>query len=282
MANRGCVKFTFTKIDQSYISLTYQPFDNAHSQLWLRGIREFVDSNQILVDKDRVYNFNDYSTELQKILKNCNDSICLLNKKYKLKIPDIRIDHLQEDVNYVHTFFVDSERNKINDVLWSKLNELLHGLEIIQRSKTKELQGQVFVCLPNNKRFDIAQDSYRYFTTKKKFGYCYANYPHIGRHIFEMFNAQDETANDEDIIPMSKISGDSYLWFGKDTPWIYYLKRQWDIRRWFLDRKINKIVNMNWGDPRLAIGWLPVAEITQSISREALIGLSKLEKIEIV
>jgi len=275
------VKFTFSKTDQSTISLDYQTFDNDHSQLWLQGIREFINSGQQLVDTDRVYNFNDYHAEFKSTLHSCNQTIIELNKIYNLSINPIREQHLQNDINYVHTFFVESDRQQDNNSLWPKLNEFLHGLEIIERSKKKSMQGQVFCSMPSAVKYDLPEESYKYFTTKKQFGYCYANYPHVGRHILEMFNARDEHASDEDIIPMHKISGDFYLWFGNNTPRYYDILRRWNIRRWFKKESINKVVDMEWGNPRLAIGWLPVAKLLHPISKQSLVGLKQLDSVQI-
>lgn len=275
------VKFTFYKQDQTEISLTYQVFDNEHSKLWLQSISDFVSSNKPLIDNDRIYNFKDYELELKLQLDNCNSTIELLNNKYKLNIPNIRLEKLQEDVNFVHTFFVDSDRRKDDDLLWSKLNDFLHGLEIIQRGKNKKLQGQVFCSFIDSVKYDIPDDSYQYFTTKKNYGYCYANYPHVGRHILEMFNAKDTEAHDDHVLPMNKIAGDFYLWFGNTTSWMYDLKRRFDIKRWFKQNHIDKIVNKRWGDPKLAIGWLPVAKLNQHVDKEQLIGICQIKQIEI-
>jgi hypothetical protein len=161
------------------------------------------------------------------------------------------------------------------------LNGHLHGLEIVSVNKKSNLKGSVWFALPDTKKFDIPEESFKSFTLEKKFGYCYANYPHVGTHIFEMFCSNDTDAKDEDVLPMHKISGDSYLWFGKDYKKLSALFRWILIWRWFYKNKIDKIVNMKWGDPHLAIGWLPVAKITNKISKEELIGLRRLEKIEI-
>lgn len=276
------VKFTFLKKDQTEINLVYLPFDNDHSRLWVQGISNFIKSKIKLTDNERVYNFNDYNEELKTLLENCNSTIVKLNRKYKISMPPITLDNLQDDINYVHTFFAELERENHIDNLWTRLNEYLHGLEIIERGKNKKLQGQVFCGLPNYEKYDIPEKSYSYFTIKKKFGYCYANYPHVGRHILEMYNARDEDAHDDHVLPMHKIAGDFYLWFGNDSSLILDTKKIWDIKRWFHKNNIDKIVNMKWGDPRLAIGWLPVAEIEQQIDKKDLIGLCKIKKIDLI
>jgi len=276
------VRFIFSKTDKSVISIDYIPFDQTHSKLWVDSICAFLTSKKCLVDVERVYNFIGYQEEFNNSIANCNIVIDKLNTIYTLSIPYIRADYLQEDVNRVHIHFVESDRQKDLNPLWLKLNESLHGLETIERNKNKKLQGQVFSRLPNAKKYDLPEESYASFTTKKTFGYCYANYPHVGRHILEMYNAQDEHAHDDDILPMHKIAGDFYLWFGNTTPWYFDKIRMLDIRRWFHKNKIQDILGMEWGNPRLAIGWLPVAEIDKKITKQDLIGLCKLEKIMIV
>ncbi len=276
------VKITFSKNDNLELDLIYCPFDNEHSRLWLSGIINFINKGYILDDTTRVYNFNDYDTEIQLLLDKCNTTIVQLNQTYSLFIPLIRLDHLQDDVNYVHTYFVDSDRQNDTNPLWIKLNDYLHGLEIIERRGREKFQGQVFCTLPDSIKFPIPDESYSHFTTKKRFGYCYANYPHVGRHILEMYNARDEDAHDDHVLPMHNIAGDFYLWFGNDTTESYDQYRMNEIERWFKEKQINSIVGMNWGDPKLAIGWLPVAEIDHSVTVQDLLGLSQIKKIEII
>ena len=276
------VKFTFTKKDNTEISLLYKPFDNVHANLWVDSISKFIESGDQLLDCNRVYNFTDYSSEIQNTLVSCNQVINELNALHHLDIPFLRKDNLQQDVNAVHTFFVENEIAGNTTFLWSKLNEYLHGIEIIERAKYKNLHGQVFYSLPNSVQYDLPEESYKCFTTMKHFGYCYANYPHIGRHILEMYNAQDEEAHHDHVIPMHKVSGDSYLWFGKTTSWLYDKKRMWDIKKFFYESELDKVLGMSWGDPRLAIGWLPVAKLDQHINKQDLIGLSALKHIAFV
>jgi hypothetical protein len=265
------VTFTLQKIDGTLLDLEYVPFNNIHSELWFNSIQ----TGSSIQWGDRVYNLTDYKTEIAKAIEDCNYTITQINNQYNLNIPSITTSNLQQDINFIHTFFVDSNL----ETLWHDLNCQLHGIEILERSKHKKFQGQVFLELENKQYYDIPNSSFKYFSTRKVFGYCYANYSHIGRHIFEMYNAKDEEAHDGHIIPMHKISGSSYLWFGDTTNWIYDKIRMFKIKRWFIKNKINDIVDMSWGDPRLAIGWLTVAKLKTKINKQDLIGCEKVLKI---
>ena len=265
------VTFTLQKSDGTTIDLEYVPFENSHSKLWVQGIEN---SNSIQWG-ERVYNLGNREHEIQNAIAVCNRTIDTINLTHSLTIPIVTIDNLQHDINFAHTFFVDSNR----DPLWSDLNWQLHGIEILERGKNKKLQGQIFLELKDKEHYVIPDESFKYFTTGKTFGYCYANYSHVGRHILEMYNARDEEAHDEHVIPMHKISGSSYLWFGNTTNWFYNQVQMFKIKQWFLKNKINEIIGMEWGNPKLAIGWLPVAKLKNKLDVTSLIGSEKVSKI---
>lgn len=278
------VCFTLRQDNGSKKHLVYQPFDNAHSQVWLAGIRNFCTSSPQLDDQDRIYNLQDYQIAMHRAINNCNQTIVDLNRIHNLAILPLHFATLQTDINTVHTYFVEYGRRvaNIDTDKWCELNHQLHGIEIIERSKHKHNQGQIFIDWPTAQLYDMPASALDNFTTKKVFGYCYANYPHLGRHLYEMFLADDQELHDDDFIPMSKISGCSYLWFGNTTPWVYQAKTRFQMWKWFHKNKIDQIVGMKWKDPKLAIGWLPVAKITQPIKRTDLLGFTKVDNISIV
>ena len=267
------IVFTLKRTDDSILELEYQPFDNNHSQQWWNAIDKFCADGDKLTDTDRVYNFN--SSNVVRKITECNNLIDELNARDNLAINHIHLSTAQADVNRAHTYFAD--RRNEHDAKWSDLNLLLHGLEIELRGGG----GQVYTCLPNQTLEALSDESYNSFTIKKHWGYCYANYPHVGRHILEMFNARDEDAHDEHVIPMNGITGSSYLYFGRTTSPMIQLVKWLKIRRWFKQNSIDSIVGRSWGDPRLAIGWLPVARLVTKINNHDLTGLVKLVNIKI-
>jgi len=282
------VVFTLENLDKTTIDLEYEPFEYAHSKLWLEGIEEFLDSGNLLTDTDRLFNFNPARADLHKDVEACNNLIDKINKDLdnNFFIPHIRFEHIQEDVNHVHTHFVDSDREEeytktVDKEDWYNFNGLLHGLETkLRRTHSKEPQGQIFVELYGT-RWDLPEDAYQYFTLKNTFGYCYANYAHVGRHIEEVFYANDIDVNDSHITPMSKISGSSRLWLGDTMPIGIVNYKLNFIEQWFKKNNLESRVGMKWGDPHLAIGWLPVAEMITSITKKDLLDVAKLKGISL-
>lgn len=282
------VVFTLENLDKSTIDLEYEPFDFEHSKLWLQGIVEFLMSGDLLTDTDRLFNFNPDRTDLIKDIEVCNNLIDKINSQLtdNFFIPHIRFNTIQTDVNHVHTNFVESDREAeytktVDKEDWYNFNGLLHGLETkLRRSHSKEPQGQIFVELYGN-RWDLPEDAYQHFTLKNTFGYCYANYAHVGRHVEEVFYARDVSIEDSHITPMSKISGSSRLWLGDTTPVGIVNYKMDQISKWFEQNFIEKRIGMKWGDPRLAIGWLPVAGLITPITKKDLLDVVKLKSISI-
>ena len=278
------VVFTLENLDKSTIDLEYKPFDYAHSKLWLQGIEEFLSSGNPLTDTDRLFNFNPDRIDLHKDVDLCNNLIDKINMDLDsiFYIPHIRFDHIQEDVNYVHTNFVESDREAdytktVDKEDWYNFNGLLHGLETkLRRTHSKEPQGQIFIELYGT-RWDLPEDAYQHFTLKNTFGYCYANYAHVGRHIEEVFYARDSAIEDSHITPMSKISGSSRLWLGDTMPIGIVNYKMGEIEKWYEQNFIEKRIGMRWGDPHLAIGWLPVAELITKITKKDLLNVVKLK-----
>ena len=280
------VIFTLENLDKSLINIEYEPFDYAHSKLWLQGIKEFLDSGNPLTDTDRLFNFNPQKQDLLTDVNKLNNLIDNINiQLVDVTIPHLRHDHLQDDVNYIHLNFVESDRGAeytktVDKELWYDLNGQLHGLESKFRKNYERPQGQIFVELYGT-RYELPEESYQYFTIKDTFGYCYANYAHVGRHIQELYYADDHTAEDHHILPMHQISGSSRLWFGDTTPELVEGYHRYGIKKWFEENNISTRINMEWGDPHLAIGWLPVAQMVNNLTKEDLLNVSKLIKIGI-
>ncbi len=277
------VIFTLENKNKEQVSLEYKPFDLPHSHLWLKSLESAKAKGFQILGNDRVYNFLSKEEQLTIAVGQCNKVIKQLNVVKDFTIPFVDINDLQNSINHIHRFFVDAELNgDFNSTvsLWNNLNFYLHGIEIIMRSGY--MQGQIYVELLEKDLYDLPEESFDYFTIKKTYGYCYANYAHIGRHILEAYNARDEHAPSEHILPMHKISGSSYLWLGNTTSDESVAKRMTDIQKWFEENNIEQAVNLPWGNKRLAIGWLPVAKLVTDVNPDSLIGLAKIVSIDIM
>lgn len=278
MANS--IAFDFLKSNQDTFSIEYELLEHEHSKLWYSCIKDFIDSGAPLVDNDRIYNFGDAETELKLAYKNCNDTIQKLNSAYNFDIKIIQPNSFQDDVNHIHTNFVDNDRiYKDDNILWHDLNKQLHSIEIIMRRPSTTTMGQIFVHFGNKLRYKLPDSAYKHFTIGKIHGYLYAGYPHIGRHIYEMFLADDDHAEDDHILPMHEIASDTYLWFGKTTSDEKIVRSMPYIKNFFYRNKLNIRLGLEFDDPRCAIGWLPVARIKDSVDTNNLASIKKIIRV---
>ncbi len=276
------VIFNLEKKNQEQVSLEYRPFDLEHSKLWIKSLESAEKTGMKIIGHDRVYNFLSKEDQLISTIEKCNNIIQLINKVKNFNIPFLDQSDLQNSINYCHRFFVDAELTgdikNLKD-LWDNLNFCLHGIEIIQQAKY--MHGQVFIEIEDKDLYDIPEESYDYFTVKNTYGYCYANYAHVGRHVHEAYLARDEHAPDEHILPQSKISGSSYLWLGSTSSDSHVAKKMEDMKKWFIENNLESSLNMAWGDKKLAIGSLPVAKLITDINVNDLTGLLKIKSVEL-
>jgi hypothetical protein len=185
-------------------------------------------------------------------------------------------------VNFVHSNQEINYTKNCDDRLWSELNAQLHGIEILLNNKKEtNPSATVFVELFQHNYWHFNDDTYNHFTTLKNYGYAYSVNAHVGRHLYEMYMAQDNNLEKDHIVLMNKLSGSSFLWFGKSTGLEYNQKRLDNVQAWYYNNKLNEILNMEWGDPRLTIGDLPVGEISNGITREDMEGVVILESINV-
>ena len=269
------------------MSLSFSVRNNITAERWFESLKNAATQSTIY-EADRWYNFKDskYSS-FEKLTKDLELCIAELNT-LEPGLIDYQFDHnnIQKSVNDLHVHFADSHliASRITEKsydAWHKFNDLLHAFETLERSKTVETetgQTNAAIILTFHEHFkqELIDDDYEQFTIAKKFGTVYVNYCQVGRHIFELFNAQDEIAEDEHILPLKNLSADSYFWFGPSSG-KSGIERKWTaIGAWFKahESRFNKM-GFHWGDPRLAIGWIPVADLTTPIE-------SKVEQIKFV
>jgi hypothetical protein len=231
--------------------------------------------------------YGDSNNTVHEQVDKVNLIINELNSKIgRLVIDPINPNNIESNVNYVHRSFVDNDHqttmfNGIDSKLWSQFNSELHGLEILSRSKNKS-RKQIFIELKKQDYYDLPNEAYRQFSIRKIFGYCYANYAHVGRHLLEIYLANDLGIDKTHVVPMSRINGSCQLWFGDTTPWLFSIYEKNKIKEWYIKYNLKDKTNKAWGDPTLALGWLPVAKMISKINNTDIANLRDLIKISYV
>lgn len=257
----------------STFRLEFEVFSHPAAQKWAHCIeRASVESR--LAEADRWYNFPGTKMgSLSEIATALNDVIHKINQIHPNLISEpFDSTNAQVSINRLHLHFADSHlvKGTINESsykLWQEFNLLLHAFESVKRSNDLEVRHQIpnasmiFTWIDNFK-VNINSEDYQEFTIAKKFGTCYVNYCQVGRHIFEAFQADDLDLSKEHLRPLEFISADTYVWFGPSTGPKGLLQKMVAIEQWFKKNEaFFASLNMKWGDPALAIGWIPVASL---------------------
>jgi hypothetical protein len=280
------VLITLEKQNKDQIVLEYQPFNLIHSHLWIKSLESAEKNGMKIIGDDRIYHFSNNEEEMHAAIEKCNAVIDKINAITQQNLPQFDPNYPQQSVNLLHTFFVDEEKKGTIEQcgqLWHELNFYLHGIEILYKSNR---DGQIFFELLEKDYFDLPEESFDYFTMKMTYGYCYANYAHIGRHVLQAYHARDENSHsgygcDEDIVPMTRISGSSYLWFGKTYTDEFVNQKMLSVEKWYKDNDLENSISLPWGDKKLALGWLPVAQLNHTVTPEHLFGISRISGIQL-
>ena len=66
----------------------------------------------------------------------------------------------------------------------------------------------------------------------------------------------------------------------KKNEFLKFKQKTKQIEEWFTTNRIGEKIGMDWGDPKLAIGWLPVGRMITDINYEKLIGINEIKKVD--
>ena len=230
------------------LTLTYKLYDNSVSELFYNRIKQ---QENIIASRTQFYNFDETESDIKNKLDNIVNQI-------KLDYPNLLDTDSTDDLNTLHINFPKYHTNatgKLKDLL-QDFNYTIHHLESLQLNKNRNTKRFLFACADEG--VDLPAESYKMFTPKKQFGELYMNYPHVGKHLFEIFLDQDINVPIEQIQLTSKMSNGLYAWLGDDTyqDRIKYMRLKGAMMVFY--QKIQHKVGLLWNDPKLTIGCLPL------------------------
>ena len=239
------------------VTLTYELYDNAVTRLYYDRI-----SNQPneVVSRNEFYNFGESQQDITQELNGIIDDLRHL-------VPDLIGDDNVENLNQLHINFPDNEKKYANNpkvfALLRDFNNRIHHLERLQKQTNNT---SMLFTVDNDPGIDLPEEAYSMFTPNKQFGEMYMNYPHVGKHFMELFYDQDTDIPQEQIILTHKMASGLYCWFGNDMQ--VSKRMQMNMFKFFCS--IQNKIPYEWGDPKLAIGYLPLGKVTHEIDLNAV------------
>ena len=261
------------------IELNYQIRNTLSAQIWAKCIHEAESLG--LREINRFYNFPGQSrADIDWLVRYLEEIISSLQSFHPdLSFPQLDRDNLQQSVNELHFNFAHSHHvtKRINDLnrdKWSSFNVILHAIEAAIVNKrilnhTGLNASRIVFTWNSLHRADIPNECYNDFAIDHSFGTAYVNYAQVGRHFYEIFRSQDCQLADEHIQPYRFISADTNLYFGPTAGHGFSKTVYEQMKNWFfLHNERFSRLGFEWGDPKLAIGQIPVATLREPLYTE--------------
>ena len=226
-------------------TLSYKLYDNAVGK---RLFERLQTQKNDLLSRTEFYNFGE-------TIQDVDDKISsIVNQLVELKV----IEN-SSDLNKLHEDFARYESaytGSTQRLLWD-LNIHIHHKEDLEKAAGEKRVN--ITCL--DKGEPLLDEAYDLFTIQKRYGVMYMGYPHVGKHLTELFIDNDVDIPAEQIIPTNLLANYMYLYFGEGR---FKQQIHEDVFKFkLLDfyKKIEHKMPYKWGDKRLAIGSLPLGEL---------------------
>jgi len=242
--------------DTAQYTLTYKLLDhNVARTIWQR----FHDYNYEYVSRTQFYNWGE---TVEQVQANLDESIAHIKR---LK-PEIFSEGT--DLNRLHENFPDHVHHETGELRhWlSMFNYHLHHLEDITRYQNKRFLISSASGGPGPE--PLSAEDYALFSPTRLTNHLYMNYPHVGKHIMEIWSDNDIDIPAEHIVPTSVIKNDLIAWFGNNQ---YAQDPERTIRQ--VKRFCVKIANKlphSIEDSRLALGHIQLGALTHSPDLEQI------------
>lgn len=229
-------------------TLTYELFDNRVAEvIW----NNYQDHNYEYVSRTQFYNWGETEQEVRAMLDESIDNI----RRIK---PEIFTG--SDDLNRLHENFPDHVHNETGELRqWlSMFNYHLHHLEDITRpGLEKRFLISTSAGVPAPQPLELAD--YNLFTPARLQNHLYMNYPHVGKHILELYGDNDVAVPADHIVPTSILKSDLLGWCGPDFC-VDAKTVTKNVQRWCMQiaHKLPYAID----DARLAIGHIPLGKLT--------------------
>jgi hypothetical protein len=250
-------------------TLTYEIFDNRVAnkiwEWWKPGA-----NNYDFVSRSQFYGWGETEEDIQAKLDESIENI----KRLK---PELFVNGV--DLNRLHETFPDNVHGATGELRhWlSMFNYHLHHLEGAQRTEFGRHKIILFATdfgEPQPEPLELSD--YELFTSDKRQDYLYMNYPHVGKHIQELYADNDVDVPAEHIVPTHIVKSDLKAYFGpdkiKDNG---YYKR---VRRWC--GQIAHKLPYPPDDIRLAIGYIPIGKLAHTADFDMISQNQYLHSVE--
>lgn len=275
----------FENLEGIEYCLTYKVYDTDIAVRWFNALVEQCEKNNTIAEPDRLYNFPDKMWTEDKIVNELNSCIDIINQRTQAIQHTAYVGMPQEQLNHLHHYFENLRGGVLSPAdYWNNANlEEREALErynvIIHRAENFYSNQQVsnfhprIVCrFIDKKRYSMLDDDYAYFTLARKFGEVYINYCEVGKPLYDVYKDGDDIVGEDNIRPLRYYSCDFNTYFFNRSQnnvdkFLQGMNDWWDQNNNYLTA-----LGFTKGDPKNALGNIPVAMIETSKSNQEIIN----------
>jgi hypothetical protein len=280
-------------------TLTYRVYDNDISVRWFESLKDQVlNISNKSAEPDRLYNFPDDVWSEEKLVNELNSCIEIINKRNKVITHTAYVGMPQEQLNHLHHYFENlrggtltpAEYWEVADeeeqIALERYNIIIHRAENFYHNQNAgSYYPRLVFRFKDRKRYELSEDDYQHFTLHRKFGEVYINYCEVGKPLYDVYKDGDDVVGEDNIRPLK--------WYSPDFTAYFHDRGSNSVNRFlkgmdeWWDRNDNYLTVLGFtkGDPRNAIGNIPVAMLETDLSNEdviySLVEFNKMDRVEI-
>ena len=226
-------------------TLSYELYDNDVARLFHKRLHE--QENKV-VSRTQFYNFGETEESVQAELMAVTERLQELGIVQDASLQTL--NNLHENFPNAH----DESEGEVRELL-RMFNYHIHHLEDIRR---KHYNGSRFIFACKDAGTDIPAEALDMFTVRRRYGELYMHYPHVGKHLLEVFADNDVNVPADHLICTNVMRNTLCGWFGEDRFTTTIEQENLMMSLFMFYRQIMHKIPYQWKDPKLAIGYLPL------------------------
>lgn len=279
-------KIIFKNQESVELPLDFQVYDTNIAQRWYSSLVDQCNEKNTIREQDRLYNFPNNKWTEEKLVDELNNCIAVINSNKKVIHHSAFVGMPQDQLNHLHHYFENLRGAVLSpSEFWQRadhnvqealerFNIIIHRAENFYNNTAKaEYLPRIVCTFSNKKRYNLANDDYKYFTLLRNFGEVYINYCEVGKPLYDVYKDGDDIVGEDNIRPLRYYSPDFTAYFhsrSNDSVQLFLngMDKWWDQNHNYLGA-----LGFVKDDPKNAIGNIPVAMLVDNgMSRNEIVN----------
>ena len=274
------------------LSLFFALNDSSVAQRYWHLLRLMHQQPNLVSDPDRLYHFPGDHRDKTWIADRLNQVIATINhhspgliqESASPAMPQMVLNQLHKHFEVLRGSLVSpsefflSAPAPVQEAL-HHFNLLIHRFEDAARLaelpvERRQAQARIVLGFKRNDQMALELGDYQHFTKRNVFGHWYLDYFELGKPLWDLYLDQDKVVGEDNIRPQRFMSANALIHCGATDSARAVTRKLAGFRAWWeQEAAFLEHLGFTWGDPRNAIGSIPVAKLIRTRGKVA--GLSQ-------